>query len=138
MAPPLQVADPLGLVQTQAIESAEGGLRITLNGSASPLTLSARFLQGFHGSGIQHIALSTANILASARRLRELGLASLPIPHNYYEDLALPSASPLSPAIETTSSRPEPIISRVRRPSAAFVPHKEPAPPSARPASPRA
>jgi 4-hydroxyphenylpyruvate dioxygenase len=85
---PLQIADPLGLVQTQAIESAEGGLRITLNGSASPQTLSARFLQGFHGSGIQHIALGTADILASARRLRELGLATLPIPHNYYEDLA--------------------------------------------------
>jgi len=87
-AAPLQIADPLGLVQTQAIESAEGGLRITLNGSASPQTLSARFLQGFHGSGIQHIALTTADILASARRLRELGLPTLPIPHNYYDDLA--------------------------------------------------
>ena len=87
-APPLQVADPLGLVQTQAVESAEGGLRITLNGSASPQTLSARFLQGFHGSGIQHIALTSADILASAARLRELGLATLPIPHNYYQDLA--------------------------------------------------
>lgn len=87
-SPPLQIADPLGLVQTQAIESAEGGLRITLDGSASPQTLSARFLQGFHGSGIQHIALGTADILASARRLRELGLATLPIPHNYYDDLA--------------------------------------------------
>ena len=86
-APPAQIADPLGLVQTQAIESAEGGLRITLNGSASPQTLSARFLQGFHGSGVQHIALATADILAAARRLRELGLATLPIPQNYYEDL---------------------------------------------------
>ena len=86
-APPAQIADPLGLVQTQAIESAAGGLRITLNGSASPQTLSARFLQGFHGSGVQHIALATADILAAARRLRELGLATLPIPQNYYEDL---------------------------------------------------
>jgi len=86
-APLTQVADPLGLVQTQAIESAEGALRITLNGSSSPQTLSARFLQGFHGSGVQHIALATADILASARRLRELGLDTLPIPQNYYEDL---------------------------------------------------
>jgi 4-hydroxyphenylpyruvate dioxygenase len=82
-----RLADPLGLVQTQAIESAEGGLRITLTGSASQQTLSARFLQGFHGSGVQHIALATADILAAARRLRELGLATLPIPQNYYEDL---------------------------------------------------
>jgi 4-hydroxyphenylpyruvate dioxygenase len=87
-APLVQIADPLGLVQSQAIESPEGGLRITLNGSASSHTLSARFLQGFHGAGVQHIALASADIFASARRLRELGLAMLPIPQNYYEDLA--------------------------------------------------
>ncbi|MDB6088464.1 MAG: 3-keto-5-aminohexanoate cleavage protein [Gammaproteobacteria bacterium] len=85
--PVVQVADPLGLVQSQAIESAEGGLRITLNASTSSQTLSARFLQGYHGAGVQHIALATADIFASARRLRELGLATLPIPRNYYEDL---------------------------------------------------
>jgi len=87
-APLVQIADPLGLVQSQAIESPEGGLRLTLNGSASSHTLSARFLQGFHGAGVQHIALASADIFASARRLRELGLAMLPIPGNYYEDLA--------------------------------------------------
>jgi 4-hydroxyphenylpyruvate dioxygenase len=87
-APAVQIADPLGLVQSQAIESPEGGLRFTLNGSASAQTLSARFLQGFGGAGVQHLALATADILASARRLKELGLATLPIPRNYYEDLA--------------------------------------------------
>jgi 4-hydroxyphenylpyruvate dioxygenase len=86
-ASPVQIPDPLGLVQSQAIESPEGGLRFTLNGSASHQTLSARFLQGFGGAGIQHIALATADIFASARRLRELGLQMLPIPGNYYEDL---------------------------------------------------
>jgi 4-hydroxyphenylpyruvate dioxygenase len=86
-APLVQIADPLGLVQSQAIESPEGGLRLTLSGSASSHTLSARFLQGFHGAGVQHIALASADIFASARRLRELGLAMLPIPRNYYEDL---------------------------------------------------
>jgi 4-hydroxyphenylpyruvate dioxygenase len=86
-APAVQIADPLGLVQSQAIESPEGGVRFTLNGSASQQTLSARFLHGFHGAGIQHIALATTDILASARRLKALGLATLPIPRNYYEDL---------------------------------------------------
>ena len=42
---------------------------------------------GPSSSGAQHIALSTADILVTARRLRELGLATLPIPNNYYEDL---------------------------------------------------
>jgi 4-hydroxyphenylpyruvate dioxygenase len=84
---PVQIAEPLGLMQMQAIESPEGSLRITLNGSASPQTLSARFLQGFHGAGVQHIALATADIFATARKLRDLELPVLPIPHNYYEDL---------------------------------------------------
>jgi 4-hydroxyphenylpyruvate dioxygenase len=86
-APVVQIADPLGLVQSQAIESAEGGLRITLNGSTSAQTLSARFLQGYHGAGVQHIALATSDVITTAKRLRELGLATLPIPRNYYEDL---------------------------------------------------
>jgi 4-hydroxyphenylpyruvate dioxygenase len=86
-APVVQIADPLGLVQSQAIESPEGGLRITLNGSSSAQTLSARFLQGYHGAGVQHIALSTSDVIAAAKRLRALGLATLPIPRNYYEDL---------------------------------------------------
>jgi 4-hydroxyphenylpyruvate dioxygenase len=83
----VQIADPLGLVQSQAIESPEGALRFTLNGSASAQTLSARFLQGYHGAGVQHIALATANILETAARFKALGLPVLPIPRNYYEDL---------------------------------------------------
>jgi 4-hydroxyphenylpyruvate dioxygenase len=86
-SPSVQIADPLGLVQSQAIESPLGAVRFTLNGSSSTQTLSARFLRGFGGAGVQHIALATADIFATARRLRELGLATLPIPHNYYEDL---------------------------------------------------
>jgi 4-hydroxyphenylpyruvate dioxygenase len=86
-AAPVQIADPLGLVQSQVIESPEGALRFTLNGSSSAQTLSARFLQGYHGAGIQHIALISADILASAKKLRELGLPTLPIPQNYYQDL---------------------------------------------------
>ena len=85
--PIAQIADPLGLVQTQAIESPDGGFRVTLNASASSQTLSARFLQGYHGAGVQHIALATSDIVTTARKLRGLGLEVLPIPQNYYEDL---------------------------------------------------
>ncbi|HET9105689.1 MAG TPA: TIM barrel protein [Steroidobacteraceae bacterium] len=86
--PVLEIADPLGLVQTRALESADGGLRLVLNASPGSRTLSARFVQGYHGAGLQHIALATRDIIASARRLRTLGLPTLPIPRNYYQDLA--------------------------------------------------
>ncbi len=86
--PVIEIADPLGLVQTRALESPDGALRLVLNASPGSRTLSARFVQGYHGAGLQHIALATDDIIASARRLRSLGLPILPIPPNYYEDLA--------------------------------------------------
>ena len=85
--PLIEIADPVGLVQSQALQSSDGGLRLTLNSSPAMQTLSSRFLHGFHGAGVQHIALATADILSSAERLAELGLETLPIPQNYYEDL---------------------------------------------------
>jgi 4-hydroxyphenylpyruvate dioxygenase len=85
--PQIEIADPLGLVYSQAVESSDRALRITLNSSAAAQTLSSRFLQGFMGAGVQHIALSTNDILDTARRLREYGLNVLPVPPNYYEDL---------------------------------------------------
>jgi 4-hydroxyphenylpyruvate dioxygenase len=86
-SPQAEVADPVGLVQIQALESPDRAWRVTLNGSSASETLSARFLQGFMGAGIQHVSLATDDIFATARRLRELGLATLPIPQNYYDDL---------------------------------------------------
>jgi 4-hydroxyphenylpyruvate dioxygenase len=83
----VEIPDPLGLVYSQAIQSRDGALRILLNASASSQTLAARFLQHYMGAGIQSIALRSDDIIASAHRLRELGLPVLPIPNNYYDDL---------------------------------------------------
>jgi 4-hydroxyphenylpyruvate dioxygenase len=85
--PQTEVADPLGLVYSQAIESEDRKFRVTLNSSAASQTLSARFLQGFLGAGVQHISLATDDIFATAQRLAELGLELLPIPANYYDDV---------------------------------------------------
>jgi 4-hydroxyphenylpyruvate dioxygenase len=88
---PMQaVMDPGGVVQSQVIESgpaAHAGLRLVLNGSQSHRTLSGRFVSEFFGSGVQHIALSTADIRSTVRRLVAGGLDMLPIPENYYDDL---------------------------------------------------
>lgn len=85
--PQVEIADPLGLVYSQAVESPDRAFRMTLASSAAAQTLSSRFLQGFMGAGVQHIALRTNDIVATARRLREYDLEILPIPPNYYEDL---------------------------------------------------
>ncbi len=85
--PQLDVIDPGGIVRSQVVQTADGSLRIALNASQSQQTLSSRFLTHYFGSGVQHIALATSDIVATVRRLRANGVDMLPIPENYYDDL---------------------------------------------------
>ncbi len=86
-SPVQDVLDPGGIVHSQVIQAADGGLRLVLNASQSQRTMSARFLDGILGSGVQHIALATDDIFATVERLRAAGVDLLPIPENYYDDL---------------------------------------------------
>jgi len=86
-APVQVVIDPGGVVQSQAIETHDGSLRLILNASQSQRTLSSRFLTELFGSGVQHIALATGDILETVKRLKANGIDLLPIPENYYDDL---------------------------------------------------
>jgi 4-hydroxyphenylpyruvate dioxygenase len=81
------VVDPGGIVQSQVVSTKDGALRLVLNASQSQRTLSSRFLNQFFGSGVQHIALATDDIVATAEKLRSGGVELLPIPENYYDDL---------------------------------------------------
>ncbi len=85
--PAQAVIDPGGIVQSQAVETQDGGLRLILNASQSRHTLSSRFLNGFFGGGVQHIAFATDDIFATVARLKADGIDLLPIPENYYDDL---------------------------------------------------
>ena len=85
--PPQDVADPGGLVKSQVVEADDGRLRIILNASQSHRTQSSRFLAEAFGSGVQHIAFTTADIVETAARLKRNGVALLPIPANYYDDI---------------------------------------------------
>ena len=89
--PSQAVMDPGGVVQSQVIESGVGaqanGLRLVLNGSQSHRTLSARFVTDFFGSGVQHIALRTGDIRRTVAALVANGVAMLPAPENYSDDL---------------------------------------------------
>ena len=91
------VVDPGGLIKSQVVQAADGGVRIVLNASQSVRTLSSRFLSEMFGSGVQHIALATDNILRTAARLAANGVELLPIPENYYDDLE--ARSDLAPAL---------------------------------------
>jgi 4-hydroxyphenylpyruvate dioxygenase len=85
--PQVEIADPLGLVQSQAIINTDQSLRIVLNGSAATRTLSARFISEFFGSGVQHIAFCCDDIFSTVAEMRGRGADFLKIPDNYYDDI---------------------------------------------------
>ena len=73
-----ELAAPDGLVRSRAY--AAGDVRVVLNVPAFAGTRSARELQ--------HVAFACADALATARAMRERGVPLLPVPENYYDDLA--------------------------------------------------
>jgi 3-dehydroshikimate dehydratase len=85
--PQVDLNDPGGIVRSQVVETSDGAFRMVLNASQSARTQSSRFLSEYFGSGVQHIAFATDDIVATAARLRESGVEVLAIPENYYEDL---------------------------------------------------
>jgi 4-hydroxyphenylpyruvate dioxygenase len=85
--PMVDVVDPDGLVRSQAISSPDGRTRLTLNGAQSHRTLAGGFLADSMGSAVQHIALATQDIFATAEAMAARGFQPLQIPDNYYADL---------------------------------------------------
>lgn len=85
--PIVDVIDPSGVIRSQAIESDGGGLRLILNGADNSRTLAGRFIAESFGSGVQHFALATDDIFATAEALHDSGFAALTISPNYYDDV---------------------------------------------------
>ena len=77
--PIAEINRPHGQLQSRALINADATLRIAISagvvGRSSP-------------PGLQQIALSTHDVLGTARSLREAGAQMLAIPDNYYADLA--------------------------------------------------
>ncbi|MGH3393178.1 MAG: bifunctional sugar phosphate isomerase/epimerase/4-hydroxyphenylpyruvate dioxygenase family protein [Streptosporangiaceae bacterium] len=77
-----EVASPYGLVRSRPMRAPDGGVRLVLNvplrgGGRLPETTSS-----------QHVAFGCADIFTAARAVRAAGTPMLPVPANYYEDLA--------------------------------------------------
>ena len=76
----VDVADPYGLLRSRAVTNADGSVRIALGVGPAP--------SADEGGRAQHIALATDDVVTAARRFRDAGGRLLPIPANYYDDLA--------------------------------------------------
>ena len=87
-SPILDVIDPNGLIRAQDVTSRTGGFRVTLNATETHRTVAGSFLADSFGASVHQIALATEDIFATSDALIGLGFDPLPIPENYYDDLA--------------------------------------------------
>jgi 4-hydroxyphenylpyruvate dioxygenase len=85
--PVVDVIDPGGIVRSQAIESDDGSLRLTLNGAENPRTLAGHFIAESFGSSVQHLAFSSGDIFRTAADLKSGGFVPLALSPNYYDDI---------------------------------------------------
>jgi 4-hydroxyphenylpyruvate dioxygenase len=75
-----------GLLSQVLIHPA-GTAQLPINEPDSPQSQIQEFLEANRGSGVQHIALQTVDIVRTIACLRKRGLAFLPVPFEYYERL---------------------------------------------------
>lgn len=87
-SPMVDVIDPDGVVRSQAVETRDGRLRVTLNGADTHRTLAGSFLAETFGASVQHIAFATEDMFSTLERLGDRGFEPLPVSANYYADLA--------------------------------------------------
>jgi len=80
--------DPYGVIRSREIESVDRAVRISINVSERDNTSVSRAVSSFRGAGVQQIALTVPDLVATARQLLAQGAPLLPIPGNYYDDLA--------------------------------------------------
>ncbi|MEV0008414.1 TIM barrel protein [Streptomyces sp. NPDC051840] len=78
----VDLADPYGLLRSRAVSNEDGTVRIALGIGASPA--QDRDREGRP----QHVALLTDDLVATVRRALAAGARLLPVPANYYDDLA--------------------------------------------------
>ena len=83
-----EIADPYGIIRSRTMVSIERNVRLPLNISESRQTGTGRLLTTNAGAGVHHIALATDDIVATLERLLARGTRMLPIPANYYDDVA--------------------------------------------------
>jgi 4-hydroxyphenylpyruvate dioxygenase len=85
--PIFDIVDPAGLVRSQIVESADGAMRLTLEGATNRRTFAGHFVSDSLAAGVHHVALATSDIFAAAAALKALGFKPIEISHNYYDDL---------------------------------------------------
>jgi len=85
-------------LHSRVMVSRNSCVQLPINQPASPNSQIQEFLDINRGSGIQHIALHTPNIVRSLAQFRSCGISFLPVPSTYYTQLQQRLGLPLTSA----------------------------------------
>ena len=84
--PMIDIPDPAGLVHSQVVENPQRSFRLTMNATDNPRTFAGQFIGERFAAGVQHIALESGDIFATAEALAANGFEVLEISQNYFDD----------------------------------------------------
>ena len=76
-------------LMSKVMANGNGRVKFPINEPASGKRKSQieEYLEYYHGPGVQHIAMATADIIATVSKLRAQGVEFLRVPNTYYDDL---------------------------------------------------
>jgi 4-hydroxyphenylpyruvate dioxygenase len=80
--------DPFGIIRSREIESNDKAVRTSLTVSERDNTAISRSVARLGGGGVQQVAISVNDVIATVAALRAQGAPILPVPDNYYDDVA--------------------------------------------------
>lgn len=76
-------------LMSKVVSNGSGYLKFPINEPAKGKKKSQieEYVEFYKGAGVQHIAISTDNIIETVSEMRKRGIEFLHVPHTYYEDL---------------------------------------------------
>ncbi|MES2387809.1 MAG: 4-hydroxyphenylpyruvate dioxygenase [Bacteroidota bacterium] len=76
-------------LMSKVVSNGNGYVKFPINEPAEGKKKSQieEYLEFYHGPGVQHIAIATADIAATVSEMRRRGVEFLKVPESYYEDL---------------------------------------------------
>ncbi len=81
------IIDPGGITKSHVIENKSKTFKIVINSAENDETLTSQLRKKKYISNIQHIALRTNDIFKLSKKFNDLGLKTLKISDNYYDDI---------------------------------------------------
>jgi len=84
------IATQYSALKSKVVRSYNDRVKMPINEPAKGLKMSQieEYINYYHGAGVQHIALSTNDIISTVKRMRDQGVEFISVPKTYYENLS--------------------------------------------------